>query len=138
MRALVGVCAAAALAGLGLLHGYWAARGEPASGVVIPEVGGVPAFQPTRAQTLAVAAALGAGAALVVAALAAPVGVVATLARVGSGVMGLVFAARAVGDFRLVGLFKRQRGTRFAFWDDRAFTPLCIALSLASLLVAFG
>jgi hypothetical protein len=138
VRAELGACAAAALAGLGALHGYWAARGGPVSAAVVPEIDGAPAFQPTRGQTVAVAAALGAGAALMLAAIGLPLGLPVGLARVGCGVMGLVFAARTVGDFRLVGLFKRDRGSRFAFWDDRAFTPICALLSLASLVVALG
>jgi catechol 2,3-dioxygenase-like lactoylglutathione lyase family enzyme len=47
-----------------------------------------------------------------------------------------VFLLRAVGDFRLVGFFKRVRGTPFARWDTRLFSPLCVALGLASLWVA--
>jgi hypothetical protein len=54
------------------------------------------------------------------------------------GVLGVavVLAARGVGDFRLVGLFKRVRGTRFARLDSRIYTPLCFALAAGIVVVA--
>ena len=64
---------------------------------------------PTKAATLAVAAALGAGSLLVVGALGAPGVVPIVPARGGCAVMALVFAARTVGDFEHVGAFKRRR-----------------------------
>jgi hypothetical protein len=39
-------------------------------------------------------------------------------------------------EFRLVGFFKRVRGTAFARWDTAFFSPLCLALSLGCVLVA--
>lgn len=139
LRLLVGGLAATTLAALGGLHAFWAARAAaPSLRFVVPEVDGAPAFRPTRAQTVAVAAALFTGAALVTGALTLPGGASLLLARVGCGGMALVLTARTVGDFRLVGVFKRTRGTAFAFWDDRAFTPLCAALALASFAVALG
>jgi hypothetical protein len=46
-----------------------------------------------------------------------------------------VFAAflRSVGDFRLVGFFKRVRGTRFARYDSLLFSPLSLALGVPTL-----
>jgi hypothetical protein len=43
--------------------------------------------------------------------------------------LGIVFAARAIGEFRYVGLFKKERSTGFARADTRYFTPLCIAIA---------
>jgi hypothetical protein len=56
--------------------------------------------------------------------------------RVGTFGVGAVLAARAVGDFRLVGLFKRVRGTRFARYDSLVYTPLCLALAAGCFAVA--
>jgi len=44
--------------------------------------------------------------------------------------------ARGVGDFRLVGLSKRVRGTRFARYDSFVYTPLCLALAAGIVVVA--
>ena len=56
----------------------------------------------------------------------------------GSAGAGVVLIARGIGDFRLVGLFKRVRGTRFAFWDSRLYTPLALVLGAAALWVSFA
>ena len=135
---LLGGCAAALLGGLSALHVYWAVRGGSSLGAVVPEVNGAPAFRPTKAATLAVAAALGAGSLLVVGALGGPGLVPVVLARGGCAVMALVFAARTVGDFKHVGAFKRRRGTRFAYWDDRIYTPISAGLAIATAVVAIG
>ncbi|MBN3819698.1 DUF3995 domain-containing protein, partial [Paraburkholderia sp. Se-20369] len=50
---------------------------------------------------------------------------------VGTVVLALIFAVRAVGDFRYVGFFKRIRGSRFARLDTLCYSPLCAALSLS-------
>jgi hypothetical protein len=48
----------------------------------------------------------------------------------------MAFLLRAVGEFRLVGLFKRIRGTAFARWDTWLFSPLCLLIALAFFFVA--
>lgn len=47
-----------------------------------------------------------------------------------------VLVLRAVGDFRLVGFFKRIRGSRFARLDTLLYSPLCFALGAALALMA--
>lgn len=60
------------------------------------------------------------------------------LVRVAVVVIGLVFLARAVGDFGSFGFFKRARGTPFARRDTFIYSPLCLALGLGSLWAALG
>ena len=128
---------ASVLAGLAALHLYWAARGGSGAAVVPGARDGTPLFVPSAASTVAVAAAL-----LLAAWIVAVSGGLA--ARIGprplhlAGVwgVGLVLVARAVGDFRYVGLFKRVRGTPFATLDDRLYTPLVVLLALATLRLA--
>jgi hypothetical protein len=50
-------------------------------------------------------------------------------------VLAVLFGGRAIGERRYVGFFKRVRGTTFAWWDTRVFSPLCAALSLGYLLL---
>jgi Protein of unknown function (DUF3995) len=48
----------------------------------------------------------------------------------------VVLIVRAIGDFRLVGFFKRVRGSRFARMDTLLYSPLCLALGAALAVLA--
>ncbi len=123
---------------LALIHVYWAVGGRAGTTAAVPEVHGRPAFVPSAPATLAVAVAL-AGCAVLVAVSA---GLVLPNMRF-TWVTWLAFAlafvllARAIGDFRLVGFFKRERGTRFARLDSAVYAPLCLALAVAVFYVAY-
>ena len=137
MTGLVAVLAAGCLALLGAIHVYWALGGRALKAAALPEVDGRPAFTPRPVMTLGVALALLLAALLV----AVTGGVLATplphrLARGLTALLALAFLARAVGDFRLVGFFKRVRGTRFARLDSVLYAPLCLLLGLAAAWVA--
>jgi hypothetical protein len=126
------------LVALGLLHVYWALGGRFGRGAVIPERNGVRLFNPSRGTTLLVAGLLWVGAAC----LLARVGLLGGpfppgMLDPGVWLMAVVFLLRAVGDFRYVGFFKRQARTRFAWWDTRLYSPLCLLLSAACLSAAF-
>ncbi|RQR65828.1 DUF3995 domain-containing protein [Burkholderia sp. Bp9126] len=116
---------------LALVHLYWACGGRLGKRAAIPERDGEPVLRPSRAGTFAVAVAL-AVSACVVAARAGwlPAPHSGALAA-GTIVLALIFAVRAVGDFRYVGFFKRIRGSRFARLDTLCYSPLCAALSLS-------
>ena len=43
--------------------------------------------------------------------------------------LALGLLARAIGEFKYVGFFKRVRGSRFATLDTFVFSPLCLLLS---------
>jgi hypothetical protein len=45
--------------------------------------------------------------------------------------LALAFAARAVGDFRWIGAFKREHESKFARLDTVYYVPLCALLALA-------
>jgi hypothetical protein len=133
------LCAAFTL--LGLMHVYWALGGRRGLQATLPQLpvppdrqqAGEPAqrnaFTPSPAATLAVAVAL-LGVALAVALrgglVSAPVQHVAL--RLLLGAVALALFARAVGDFRLVGFFKRVKGSTFARMDSRVYSPLCVLL----------
>jgi hypothetical protein len=122
---------------LGALHVFWALGGRLGFGVAVPEVDGRRVFTPTPAATFAVAFALFVACGLVLgrAGVFGPL-LPAALFKWPVLVMGFVFLVRAVGEFRLVGLFKRVRGTSFARWDTWLFSPLCFGISLAALWLA--
>jgi hypothetical protein len=131
---VLGAAAAAVLAAISLLHVSWAFGSRGVGAAVIPTVDGKPTLSPSRTATLAVAFLLALSAFILVGALR---GWTPTwLFRIGAAGIAVVLLARAIGDGRQVGFFKRVRDTRFARNDTRFFSPLCLVLGSASALVA--
>jgi hypothetical protein len=129
---------ASVVAALGLLHIYWALGGRTGKSAAIPQVNGQRAFVPSTLQTLAVAAAL-LFAATVVAVSGGlfNAGGFGGVFRILAFGLSATFVARAVGDFRLVGFFKRIQGTQFARLDTVLFSPLCLVLGVAVFCIAY-
>lgn len=121
---------ATVLAALGGLHIFWACGGTWGVRVAVPEVSGRLALVPSKRATLLVALALFAASGV---ALLRGFFLFSSFpgspAHWASVLLGLVFLVRAVGDFRLIGFFKRVRGTAFATWDTRLFSLLSAALA---------
>jgi hypothetical protein len=119
---------------LSLLHIAWACGGTWGRAAAVPEWNNRPAFTPSRFATVLVAMGL-ADCAVLVAALAGwlPLPLGAGLLKGLGYAISLVFLARAIGDFHLVGFFKRVRGTRFASLDTSFYSPLCLGLALGVL-----
>ncbi|SRR5579871_181614 len=137
LRTVLAFALVAVLSALAVLHVYWSVAHSVASSATIPEVEGRPAFRPSRLGTFAVAIALFAAAALVaIAGQLAPAWLQVPFARLLTVTLGLVFLARAIGDFRLVGFFKKVRGTTFARLDTLLYAPLCALVGVAAILVA--
>src|SRR5882724_1232555 len=139
MGRLIGISTAGLLFALSLLHVYWAGGGLWGSDVTIPKQDGKPLFEPTPALTLLVAFLLLTAALLALgrfglwgAALPRWVFVAGTWTLVG------VFTGRVVGDFNWFGVFKRRRGSAFAWWDTWVYVPLCFLLALGCLTVALS
>ncbi len=42
-----------------------------------------------------------------------------------------IFLLRAIGEFNMIGFFKKIKGTPFANYDTKYFSPLCLYLSLS-------
>ncbi|WP_369124978.1 DUF3995 domain-containing protein [Enterobacter asburiae] len=53
--------------------------------------------------------------------------------RIGNWVVVVLFLLRAVGDFKIVGFFKKIRRTEFSKYDSLYYSPLCLYLSLSTL-----
>ncbi|MDP3233110.1 MAG: DUF3995 domain-containing protein [Myxococcales bacterium] len=120
------------LVAVAALHLGWVLGLRWGSSVAVPTVDGRASFHPSRWLTLVAGAAFSFGA--LVAVQASRGGIWRWLALAGA----VVCLARVVGDARLVGLFKRVRGTPFATWDDLLFTPLSFGLALCFAVVAAG
>ena len=124
------------------LHVRWALTSVGASSshisVVVPtRLDGTPLFRPGRTATLGVALFLITASLLVLqqgGVLMLPGRAVAY--RVGIWLLAAILVLRTVGDFRYVGIFKRERRTQFAARDTRIYTPLCGVLAAGALYLA--
>ena len=134
--ALVAWLLGAIFAALAGLHVVWALRGAAGVEGFVPTDAGRPVLTPGPLASLLVGAALTA-AGLVTTCRAGLfcAGLPPWMARVGIWIIALTFAARAVGEFRYVGFFKRVRGTRFAQRDTWIFSPLCVLIALMAAVV---
>ncbi len=149
----VGIVVGGVFAALSLVHVYWALGGTVGLESAIPRIPStrgahaidrvpasdgalVRAFHPSAAMTLAVAGALGMVAVLLClrAGLFAPARVHGWL-RASLAALAVILLARAVGDLKLVGFFKRIKGTRFAELDTWLYAPLCVLLALGLVLL---
>ncbi|MFI5181915.1 MAG: DUF3995 domain-containing protein [Thermoanaerobaculia bacterium] len=128
---------ASTLVFLGGLHVYWALGGRWGKAAAIPQVGGQPAFTPSRLMTLLVALALfGAAFIAVIRGYFLLSSFPGSPAHWTCIALGLLFLLRAIGEFRLVGFFKRVRGTPFATLDTRLFSPLSLLIAIGFLYIA--
>jgi hypothetical protein len=124
---------------LSLVHVYWALGGRTGHALAVPQIDSRPLFSPSPLATLAVAAAL-AVAALVVAGLVGWLGVAmpALMFRLLTLAMALVFLLRAIGDFTYIGFFRRASASRFAYWDLRLYSPLCLFIAAAAMMLVWS
>jgi len=126
-----------------LLHVFWAFGGRVGSASVIPTTGpgGTAVLHPGSIASSLVAFALFCAALLVTlrsGLLRTPPQIPPVLITIATWALSLVMAARAVGDFRYVGFFKRIHGTPFAHWDTMAYSPLCLGLAVVCAWVAMS
>jgi hypothetical protein len=125
--------------GLSLVHVYWLFGGRIGRLAAIPESDGKPVFQPSTLSMLVVAIGL----ALCAIVIAATAGMFrlplshAVLAWLTRG-LAAILLLRAIGDFQLMGFFKRIHDTHFARLDTVLYSPLCLALAIGSTLVGFA
>jgi hypothetical protein len=104
----------------------------------VPSVSGKPLFVPSVPATLAVAVVL-----LLFACLVAAMGglletgIPKNILSWFCYALALGLLARAVGEFKYVGFFKRVRGSRFARLDTLVYSPLCLLLAVGVALVAW-
>ncbi len=131
---IAGAAAIVVLLMLAGVHVYWAAGGKAGRGAAVPSANGRPVLRPSAFGTAMVAVGLGIMAAL----LALRIGWLnlaalpgdGVVVRVGVWLIAVVFALRAIGDFRYVGFFKRVRDSSFARLDTLAYSPLCAGLAV--------
>ena len=132
------ILGALVLGGIGMAHVAWAFGRRSSSGAVIPtRPDGTPVLAPGRGITIVVAALLFLAAFLLLQRGGIGVALLPKSIRmIGAAGVAAVLLLRGIGDFRYVGLFKRERDTPFGRMDSRYYTPLVLALSLLAGFVA--
>ena len=137
MSLLVAQIVSFAFVVIALCHFYMAFAPRSGPTGAVPSIGGKPLFAPSRDATVGVGVVLLLFAGLV-AATAGMVSVGIPLAALSwlSYALALGLLARAVGEFKYVGFFKRVRGSKFATLDTWVYSPLCLLLALGVAFVA--
>jgi hypothetical protein len=121
---------------LAIWHFRMALRPAPGASGAVPSVAGKPLFVPSPRATALVGVVL-----LLFACL---VGATAGLVEIGIPVrvlswlcdaLALGLLARAIGEFKYLGFFKRVRDSKFARLDTLLYSPLCLLLAVGVALV---
>ena len=137
MNTVLAIIVSLAFVALALWHFRMAL--SPTGGVsgAVPSESGKPLFVPSVRATVAVGVVL-LGFACLVAATAGlvEVGLPVRVLSWFCYALALGLLARAVGEFKYVGFFKRVRGSRFARLDTLLYSPLCLLLAVGVALVA--
>ena len=121
---------------LGVLHLYWAVAGVTSAAVLPSGPDGKLMFVPGKGATVLVGVALICLAAITQANTGTfDAWVSRSLIRQATGGIGVIFLARAMGDFKYVGLTKRITNTRFARNDTFFYIPLCLFIAIISFLI---
>ncbi len=125
---------------LGLLHVYWAFGGKIGVNKVIPVIDGKPTMTPGVTITLIVAIVLfGCGAVVFMLGFydltSLPQG--SLIIYAGWALSG-IFIVRAIGDFKVLGFFKKINTTEFSKYDTHYYSPLCLSLGVIFLALSYG
>ena len=123
---------------LALWHVRMAVAPSAGESNAMPSVSGKPLFVPSARATLAVAVVLLLFACLVAATAGfLQIGISERVLSWLSYALALGLLARAIGEFRYVGFFKRVRSSKFARMDTWIYSPLCLLLAVGVALVAW-
>jgi hypothetical protein len=127
------------------LHFYWAfgiLMGKKMKSVseVLPEMEGKPLFTPGAFATFIVAIGL------VFFAIISGFGLLEIdifkifkpIFLYGNLLIAIIFMARAIGDFRYVGFFKKNKTSKFAINDSKYYSPLCLLISILAFTIYWG
>lgn len=137
MRTSIGIVIAAVFLLLALWHFYMASGSFSGGSGAVPSADGKPVFVPSKPSTIAVGLILCFFAGLVAATSGAiPSALPAAALKWLSVALAVGLFARAIGEFRYVGFFKKVRGSRFATIDTLFYSPLCLALAVGVAYVA--
>jgi hypothetical protein len=117
-------------------HLFWGIKGISPHSVFIPSADNKHLFSPSKLSCFLIGLIflIGAMHILMLEGIIPPLFSQSTM-MILNRIISAVFLLRAIGEFRYIGFFKKIRGTRFAKYDDRFFSPLCMAIALCLLLM---
>jgi hypothetical protein len=123
---------------LSAIHVYWGFGGKSAVAATIPtNQNNRPVINPSPFACFLVAAGLLVfGVFVLIKSGIIPLHLPNWLLNYGLWAMVALFLARAIGDFRHIGFFRKIKTTKFAQTDSKYYSPLC--LLLAVLLIALN
>ncbi len=136
---IVSVLAIVLLVFLGLVHVYWALGGSVWIDKAIPRIDGQATITPGMVITLLVAIALFsfAGVIYLLQFNNLTTWVYGEYIVYLGWVLAGVFMLRAIGDFKVVGFFKKVTDSAFAKYDTFYYSPLCLAFSVVFAILAY-
>lgn len=131
MQALLACIVGGIMILVGCIHLYWLLGGRGGFAIAVPTSSDTnkPLFIPRKVDIAGVILLFWAAAALLLmhAGVIPAVGP-AWLPSFAGWSLAVVLLLRAIGEFRVIGLFKSKRGTPFARMDTLIYSPLCLAL----------
>jgi hypothetical protein len=113
---------------MALFHIYWAFGGKVLLDKALPTKDGVQLLNPSKALTFLVGVVL-LGFASVSYLLYFWMDNSELVVYLG-WIIAVLFFVRAIGEFHIVGFFKKIKDTPFAEYDTKYFSPLCLFLSI--------
>ena len=135
------LCNTSILVVLALFHFYWAAGGKWGIEYTIPDKFKMGYFQ-ARNKPFVTAATLGVAMGLLFASLIVSSNYLNTTVLIphswtlwGTRMIGIIFILRAIGDFKICGIFKEKNDSKFARSDTRLFIPLCMLIGFSAILI---
>jgi len=122
---------------LSLLHFYWVFNGKWGIESAIPDTFRANYFNPKNKNKNKVATLIVAFGLIFFAVIISSNYFVSgnNWAIIGTPIVAVIFILRAIGDFNVFGIFKKNSTSRFAKSDSRIFVPLCIYLGISSILI---
>ncbi|HLA58572.1 MAG TPA: DUF3995 domain-containing protein [Puia sp.] len=116
---------------LSALHIYWGLGGRRGLAATVPrKANGAKRINPSAFDCFVVAFLLmGAGFFVLARSPLLPIRLPRWFLHSGSWVLLIIFTARAVGEFRYVGFFKKVKSSQFARLDTKYYSPLCVLIS---------
>lgn len=132
MKSILAILLIVIFFGLALIHFYWAIGGQWGFESALPtDEQGVLVLNPKTFDSIVV------GVALVLFGVFYWLTFISEkdrfprwLRKTGMWAIPIVFALRALGDFKYVGFFKQIKSTEFAYLDTVFFSPLCLTIAI--------
>lgn len=120
---------------ISLFHFYWALGGKLGLDKALPTKNGIKLLNPSKSLTFLVALFL-LGFAFIILQLLSPD--INAIYIYFSWVISFVFFIRAIGDFNMIGFFKKIKETEFANYDTKFFIPLSLYLGFSIALSVYS